>query len=163
MGKFDDFNKKINVAELNKQIAEAKENGGTGDYPEIPEGTYRVKLNKMEVGTCGPKAKTPGAPLLKVDFVIQEGDFKKHHLFMNKVLYTDRNDEQWNLGKCLNGVIGWLDSLEPSEEVGEVVFEDYEQFSELILDIAEDIAPLEYDVKYDPDAFNSISVEEVYE
>ena len=163
MGKFDSFNQAINLDEINKQIDEAKANGGTGDYPEIPEGTYRVKLHKMEVGECGPKAKNPGAPLLKVDFVIREGDYKKHHLFMNKVLYTDRNDEKWNLGKLLNGVIGWLDSLEPSEDVGSVVFVNYNQFSELVLDIAEDVAVLEYDVAYDPDAFNAISIEEVYE
>jgi hypothetical protein len=59
--------------------------------------------------------------------------------------------------------LGWLETLEPSDDIGPVFFEDYDQFSDLVLDIAEDIAELEYDVEYDPDEFNSIHIEEVYE
>jgi hypothetical protein len=77
---------------------------------------------------------------------------------MNRVLYGTKND-----ANMIASAEGWLDSLEPSDEIGAVIFEDYDQFADLVLDIAEDIAELEYDVEYDPNEFNSISIEEVYE
>lgn len=163
MSDFSKFEQNINFDELEEDIKEAKENGGTGDYPEVPKGDYIVTLEKLEVGECGPNAKIPGAPLLKADFKIKEGDFKNSHLFVNKVLYTDRNDEKWNMAKLMANVLGWLESLEPSEEVGDIVFESYEQLNELILDIGEDVSELEYEVKYDKDGFNAVKIEEVYE
>lgn len=160
---FSKFDELVNYDELQEGIKEAQENGGTGDYPEVEKGEYIVTLEKLEVGECGPNAKIPGAPLLKADFKITEGDFKNSHLFVNKALYTDRNDEKWNMAKLMANVLGWLENLEPSEEVGDIVFESYEQLNDLILDIGEDVSELEYKVKYDKDAFNAVSVVEVYE
>lgn len=158
MGRFDDFNKAINTADIKHITA----NNGTGEYKEVPKGEYIVKLSKMEVTKCGSNAKTPGAPLLKVDFKIIDGDYNNYHLFMNKVLYTDRTDDKWNNKVLLEGVLGWLVTLEPSEDI-EVAFDDYNQFDELILDIAEDVASVEYKVNYDPDGFYNIHIEDVYE
>ena len=168
MGKFTEFNKKINMNDLQDQMAAAADQNGNGNFEEVTAGKYRVHLVKMEVGECGEKAKIPGAPLLKVDFKILPSEefgnkFKNSHLFMNKVLYTDRNDDKWNMGKLMKNVIGWLDTLAPSEDIGEIQFEDYDQFADLILDIAEDVSSLEYDITYDPDGFNSIQIDEVYE
>lgn len=163
MGKFDAFNQKVNLEEINKQMENAANDNGTGDFEEVPSGQYRVKLVKMEVGVTGDKAKTPGAPIMKADFKILGPDHKNQHLFLNKVLYTDRTDDKWNMGKLMKNVIGWLDSLQPFEDIPPITFEDYDQFSDLVLDIAEDISDLEYDVTYDPDAFNAIKIEEVYE
>lgn len=159
MGKFDNF--KL-PDDMKKQMEKAAKDNGRSNLGNLPKGDYRVRLNKMEVGECGPSAKLPGAPMLKADFVVVEGDKKKWHMFMNKVLYTDRDDDKWNMGKLINGVLGWLQSLDPSEDVGDVVFEDYDQFSELVLDIAEDISIGEYDVSYDPDEFYSIKINESY-
>ena len=36
MGKFDEFNKKVNLKELEKQQKEVREGSGSGDYPEVP-------------------------------------------------------------------------------------------------------------------------------
>jgi hypothetical protein len=168
MGKFDSFNKKVNLDSLQDQMAKAADQNGTGDFKDVEKGQYRVQLVKMEVGECGPKAKIPGAPLLKVDFKILPSEefgnkFKNSHLFLNTVLYTDRDDDKWNMGKLMKNVIGWLDSLEPSDDIGEVQFEDYDQFADLVLDIAEDVSSLEYDITYDPDGFNKIQIDEVYE
>lgn len=162
MGKFDDFNKAIDLKGLNKQMQDVKDSNG-GNFQDLPAGKYRIKLVKMEVGACGSKAKTPGAPLLKADFKVTSTKFKNQHMFMNKVLFTERSDDSWNMGKLMFNVIGWLNTLEPSDDVGPVVFEDYDQFSNLIMDIAEDVSDLEYDVEYDPDAFNAIKVIEVLE
>lgn len=153
MGKFSKFNEQVDLKKLRQESEEIKKNGGTGDYPDIEAGTYHGKFEKLEV-----KETKDGRPMLSAMFRITEGNHKKGCLFMNRVLYGTKND-----ANMIASAEGWLDSLEPSEDIGAVIFEDYDQFADLVLDIAEDIAGLEYDVEYDPDAFNSISIEEVYE
>lgn len=142
----------VDYKSLNEQIKDAKENGGTGNYSELEAGTYTCKVEKLEI-----KPTKDGRPMLSAMFRIVEGEHKKQCLFFNRVLYGTKND-----GNMINSAIGWLESLEPSEDI-EVGFETYDQFEELVLDIAEDIAELTYEVAYDPDAFNNISIEDVYE
>lgn len=150
---FSKFDEQVNLDQLKKDAEEIKKNGGTGDYPEIEAGTYHGKVEKLEVG-----ATKDNRPMLKAQFRITEGEHKKSCLFMNRVLYGTKND-----ANMIASAVGWLETLEPSEDVGLVAFESYSQFADLVLDIAEDIAELEYDVDYDPDAFNNISIEEVFE
>lgn len=152
MGKFAKFNEQVDLKTLKGEAEEIKKNGGTGEYKELEEGVYHGKFEKLEV-----KETKDGRPMLSAMFRITEGEHKKSCLFMNRVLFGTKND-----ANMIASALGWLETLEPSEYI-DVVFEDYDQFSELVLDIAEDIAELEYDVNYDPDAFNSISIEDVYE
>lgn len=149
---FSKFDKQVDLNQLKKEAEEIKKNGGTGDYPETEEGIYHGKIEKLEVGTT-----KDGRPMLTVQFRITEGNYAKRCLFMNRVIYGTKND-----ANMIASALGWLETLEPSEEVGPVVFESYSQFSELVLDIAEDIAELEYEVEYDPDAFNNISIIEAF-
>lgn len=153
MADFSKFDKEIDLAQLRKEAEEIKKNGGTGEYPEIEEGIYRGKFEKLEVGTT-----KDGRPMLRAMFRITEGEHKKQCLFMNRVLYGTKND-----ANMIASAEGWLETLEPSEDVGDVIFKGYDDFADLVMDIAEDISELEYDVNYDPDAFNSITIEEVYE
>lgn len=153
MADFSKFDKQIDLAQLRKEAEEIKKNGGTGEYPEIEPGTYRGKFEKLEVGTT-----KDGRPMLRAMFRILEGAHKKSCLFMNRVLFGTKND-----ANMIASAEGWLESLEPSEDVGDVIFKGYSEFADLVMDIAEDISELEYDVNYDPDAFNSITIEEVYE
>ena len=153
MGKFSDLDKQIDFDALRKETDEIKKNGGTGEYKEIPAGEYHGKFEKLEVGTT-----KDGRPMLKAMFRITDGEYKKHCLFMNRVLYGTKND-----ANMIASAEGWLETLEPSDEVGAVIFRGYDAFSDLVMDIAEDISELEYDVDYDPDMFNSIEVVEVYE
>lgn len=162
---FSKFDANINEAELAKQLEEAK-NNPQGDSLETPAGNYVTKIEKMEVG-----ATKDGRPMFKVQMrVIEAGEnakedvkeylshFKKKKpcLFMNRVLYGTKND-----ANMISGVIGWLQKLEPSQTVE---FKSYSQFADLVLDIFEEVADaVELDVKYDPDAFNSISIEEVFD
>lgn len=152
MGKFSKFNEQVDLKALRDEAEEIKKNGGTGEYQEIEEGTYHGKFEKLEV-----KETKDGRPMLSAMFRITKGERKKSCLFMNRVLYGTKND-----ANMIASAEGWLETLEPSEDIV-VAFEDYDQFSELVLDIAEDIAELEYDVYYDPDAFNSVHIKEVYE
>lgn len=150
---FSKFDEQVNLDQLKKDAEEIKKNGGTGDYPEIEEGIYHGFVEKLEVG-----ATKDGRPMLKCQFRITGDNHKNSCLFMNRVLYGTKND-----ANMIASAEGWLESLEPSEDIGPVVFESYKQFAELVLDIAEDIAELEYDVEYDPNAFNNISIVDVFE
>lgn len=147
---FSKFDAKINEAELAKQLEEAKNNAPQSDR-EVSAGNYTVKIEKMELG-----ATKDGRPMFKVQCRILEGEFKKWCLFMNRVIYGTKND-----ANMISSVIGWLQKLEPSVPVE---FKNYSQFSELVLDIFEEVADaVELDVYYDPEAFNSISIEEVFD
>ena len=147
---FTKFDSMINEAELSKQLEEAKNNAPQTNK-EVPAGNYTVKVEKMEVG-----ATKDGRPMFKVQCRILEGEFKKWCVFMNRVLYGTKND-----ATMISSVIGWLQKLEPSMVVE---FKNYSQFSDLVLDIFEEVADaVELDVAYDPDAFNSISIEEVFD
>lgn len=150
---FSKFDEQVNLDELTQNTKEIKANGGVGNFADIEKGTYHGKVEKLEVGTT-----KDGRPMLKCQFRITEEPHKKSCLFMNRVIYGTKND-----ANMIASAIGWLESLEPSEGIGDVEFESYSQFADLVLDIAEDIAELEYDVDYDPDAFNNISIAEVYE
>ena len=147
---FTKFDSMINEAELSKQLEEAKNNAPQTNK-EVPAGNYTVKVEKMEVG-----ATKDGRPMFKVQCRILEGEFKKWCVFMNRVLYGTKND-----ATMISSVIGWLQKLEPSMTVE---FKNYSQFADLVLDIFEEVADtVELDVAYDPEAFNSISIEEVFD
>lgn len=150
---FSAFDKQINLDQLKKDTEEIKKNGGTGDFPEIPAGNYNAKVEKLELG-----ATKDGRPMLRAMFRITEGDYKKHCLFFNRVLFGTKND-----ANMIAGAMTWLESLEPSEDVGPIVFNGYSDLAELVMDIAEDISDLEYKVEYDPDEFNSVSIVEAFE
>jgi len=147
---FSKFDATINEAELSKQLEEAKNNAPQTDK-QVPAGNYTVKIEKMEVG-----ATKDGRPMFKVQCRILEGEFKKWCIFLNRVLYGTKND-----ATMISSAIGWLQKLEPSVAVE---FKNYSQFSDLVLDIFEEVADaVELDVEYDPEAFNSISVKEVFD
>lgn len=150
---FSKFDEQVNLEQLQKDAEEIKANGGTGDFPELEEGTYHGKFENLELG-----ATKDGRPMLKAMFRITEGENKKSCLFFNRVLYGTKND-----ANMIAGALTWLEELEPSEDIGPVVFNGYKAFADLVMDIAEDISELEYDVYYDPNAFNSIHVEDVFE
>lgn len=153
MSDFSKFDKQIDLKQIRKDAEEIKKNGGTGDFPELPAGEYKVKCENLEVGTT-----KDGRPMLKAMFRITEGDHKKQCMFFNRVLFGTKND-----ANMIATAEGWLETLEPSEDVGDVIFRGYDKFAALVMDIAEDISELEYDVEYDPDSFNPVKILEVYE
>ena len=169
MGKFSKFNEQVDLAALNAEKEDIKKNGGTGESLEAPAGVYRAVCEKLEV-----RETKDGRPMLSAMFRIQYASDdhgnndnakeymthftnKKPCVFMNRVLFGTKND-----ANMIASAEGWLESLAPSEDIV-VVFADYDQFADLVLDIAEDISELQYDIEYDPDEFNSIHILEVYE
>ena len=149
---FDKINRSVDLEGLRKDVENASANG-TGDFPTIPAGMYEVALASMEIK--GTKAD-PNRPMLAVSFKILTGEYKNQRIFMNRVLLGTKND-----ANMIKSAEGWLASLDSGVST---VFEDYKQFNQVVLDVAEAIdGKLEYAVDYDPDRFNSISVEEVFE
>ena len=152
MGKFAKFNSQIDTKQLNKDVEEAIKNGGTGEYETVPDGTYTVSFEKLEV-----KETKDGRPMLSVMARIREGDHKKQCLFMNRVLFGTKND-----ANMIASAVGWLEKLECETEIK---FEDYDQFADLVLDVFEELEEYKVmaEVEYKESAFNSITIKETWE
>lgn len=151
MTDFSKFDKAIDKDQMKKDMEEARKNSGNTD---VPDGTYTAKVDKLEI-----KATKDGRPMLSAQFRITEGELKKKCVFLNRVLYGTKND-----AAMIASAEGFLKKLEPSEDVGAILFESYSQFADLVMDIMEDIdGALEYEIEYKKDAFNPITIKEVYE
>jgi hypothetical protein len=157
MSIFDKFDNQVTMAEIEKQKAAAAEN----NYEEVPAGKYIAKIEKMELGTT----KDGTRPMFKVQMRLVEGydeteafvakyKNKKPCVFMNRVLYGTKND-----GLMIAGIETWLNKIGFETPV---VFRGYADFAQVVMDCAEACAGLEFAIKYDPNAFNSITIEEVY-
>lgn len=136
----------------------AKEN--TYDNTPLPAGTYRVKVEKIELTET---KKEPKRPMGKIQFRIVEGKHKKQCLFWNKILVGYTQEGQLNaLG--LKIFDDFLNSLEPTFEVSFSKCKGFEDYKDLLLDVAEDIEALTYDIelKYNGD-FPEYKVLAVYE
>ena len=149
---FSKFDSQVDMEQLKNDVNEAKKN--ESQFSEVEAGTYYGKVEKMEISET-----RDGRPMFKMQFRITEGDHKKQCLFMNRVVFGTKND-----AVMINSVLGFLEKLEPSEDVGPIEFESYSQLNDLVLDVMEDIDEvLEYEVEYDPEAFNNISINEAFE
>jgi hypothetical protein len=119
---FKKFNQQFPADKMRRDMAEAAKNGG--NFEQLPEGEYTVKLDKMELGES-----SKGALMIKAQFRIIEGDHKNQCIFVNRVLTGTKND-----GFMMIKAQEFLDSMDSGIAVN---FEDWEQFNDLILDIAE--------------------------
>lgn len=154
---FSKFDKQVDLDQLKHDAEEATKNGGSG-YPEIEDGIYIGKFEKLELGET-----KDGRPMFKAMFRITEGDHKKSCLFMNRVIYGTKND-----ASMIGSVSGFLRNLEAEDRDGNLIdtsFESYAQFNDMIMDVAEaiDELGLEYEIDYQKDAFNNISINEVFD
>ena len=148
---FDKINRSVDLEGLRKDVENASENG-TGDFPTIPAGQYEVALVSLEIkGT-----KKDNRPMLAASFKILSGEYKNQRLFMNRVIYGTKDD-----GRMIKSAVGWLNTLDSGVDVA---FQDYKQFADLVMDVAEAIdGKIEYAVEYDDSQFNSIKITEVFD
>lgn len=148
---FDKINRSVDLEGLREDVKNASANG-TGDFPTVPAGQYEVTLVSLEIkGT-----KKDNRPMLAASFKILSGEYKNQRLFMNRVIYGTKND-----ANMIKSAVGWLNTLESGLDVA---FQDYKQFADLVMEVAEAVdGKLEYAVDYDSDKFNSISITEVFE
>ena len=160
MSIFDKFDKAVDMDKINKQKAEAAQHGG---YEEVPAGKYIARIENMELGMT----KNDDRPMFKVQMRLVEGcgtaedkflakyTNKKPCIFMNRVIFGTKND-----GNMIASVEGWLNKLGLGKTI---VFAGYSNFAQEILDAAEECEKLEFEIEYDPKAFNSISVTDVFD
>lgn len=148
---FDKINRSVDLEGLREDVKNASANG-TGDFPTVPAGQYEVALVSLEIkGT-----KKDNRPMLAASFKILSGEYKNQRLFMNRVIYGTKND-----ANMIKSAVGWLNTLESGLDVA---FQDYKQFADLVMEVAEAVdGKLEYAVDYDSDKFNSISITEVFD
>ncbi len=148
------FNRAVDLDGLKKDMASAGKNKGKRDYPEIPAGQYEVKLASLEQKLTKSGEKRP---MVSASFKIIKGKYKNQRIFENKVIFGTKND-----GAMIKGVCSFLDSLDSGLDID---FEDYGQFADLVMDVAEAVEEngLEYVVEYDPDDFYSVSIKEVFD
>ena len=146
---FSKFDEQINTEELAKDVAAAAENNQ--QFEDTPDGTYIAKVENLEVGET-----KDGRPMLKAMFRITEGDMTKRCLFVNRVLFGTKND-----ANMIASAIGFLKSLDSGIDI---VFESYSQFADLVLDVFEEIeSTLEYEIEYKKEAFQAVSITDVFE
>lgn len=154
---FDKFDKMVDNKELKKQMDEAPE------FDDVPKGTYMVVIDKMEIKPTKAGDKLMFAVQLGITETIDAPKKQdKRKLFFNRVICGNKITERWNDGVAIKGVISWVEKLLDEDDT--IEFKNYSQFAEEILDIYQDICPVvALKVKYDPDAFNPVTIEEVFD
>ena len=149
---FAQWDNAVDMEGLQKDIQEAKENGG-GNYKEVPHGKYEVSIEKMELKAT----KEKNNPMVSIWMKICDGEYKGSLIFMNQVITQ---------GFQIHIVNEFLRSLiQDCTDAPEVEFKSYAQYAELLMDIHELIAEsFEYAVDYGQTkkGFDTFEVLEVF-
>lgn len=145
---FKKWNSAIDAEKFEKDLEEIKKNGGA-DYPEIEPGEYVVKVDKMEL-----KASKKGDPMVSIQFRIVDGEHKKACIFFNQVITQPFQIYIAN---------EFLNSLDT--EIEAAFHGDYEEYNNIILDIAEACDKLEFLLDYGENnkGYKTYKIKEVYD
>lgn len=128
---WDEFDEKIDTEGLKKDTEEAAKNG-SGNFEDVPEGTYEVEVNKMEL-----KKSSKNKPMLSIWFKILSGDKKGGIIFYNQVM--DQGFGIHNANEMLRSLDSGVD----------IEFVNFKKYHETLLDVSEAvIGSLEYALKY---------------
>lgn len=151
---FSKIDNSIDLKAFQRDINSIRSNGGSNEpFVPLDDGQYEVRVQNMEIR--GTKAD-PNRPMLAVVFEVISGKDKGKRIFFNRVLYGTKND-----ANMVKSAIGFLKKLESNIDVN---FESYQQFSDVVDDIEEDInGRLEYAITWKSEEFNSVTIDEVYE
>jgi len=145
---WDKFDQAIDTKGLQDDVKEAAENG-TGSFKEVPHGEYEVEVNKMEL-----IASKKGDPMVTIWFKVLEGEYKGSLIFMNQVITQ---------GFQIHIVNELLRSMDTGLDIK---FETYNQYGNLLMDIAEEIdGQLEFALKYGKGKkdFSTYEITDVFE
>ena len=134
---FAQWDNAVDMEGLQKDIQEAKENGG-GNFKEVPHGKYEVSIEKMELKATKEKQKPMVSIWMKI---VGDSEFKNSLIFMNQVITE---------GFQIHIVNEFLRSLvQDCADAPVVEFKSYSQYANLLMDIHELIADsFEYGVDY---------------
>ncbi|MBR5823768.1 MAG: DUF669 domain-containing protein [Paludibacteraceae bacterium] len=148
---FAKFDKNVDLEGLKADVEEAAKNdGGTGNFKEVPHDKYEVAIEKLEM-----VLSKKGDPMLSCWMKILDGDYENSRIFMNQVVTQ---------GFQFHITNEFLRSLVDGMNI-DVHFESYAQYAELVMDIHEMIdGNREYLVNYgERKGFNTFKIEEVYD
>ena len=149
---FTAFDNKVNLDELQKEVAEAD----ASTFDDVPDGTYIVGFEKMEIKLTNAKDKL----MFAVQCKIKEGEHKGRMIFFNRVI-SGNSSPKWTDGQAIKSVCTWLDKLE-TETVPEFI--NYEDFAGCVLDIFQEIqGKVEAKIEYAAKKFNPITIKEVFD
>ena len=149
---FSAFDNKVNLSELQKEVQEAKDT----EYVDVPDGTYVVSIEKMEIKLTNAKDKL----MFAVQCKIKEGEQKGRMIFFNRVI-SGNSSPKWTDGQAIKSVCTWLDKLE-TETVPEFI--NYADFADCVLDIFQEVqGKIEMEVEYAAKKFNPITIIEVFD
>ena len=151
---FDKWDKAIDTEGLAKDVAEAAENGGQGNYKEVPHGDYEVAIQQMEL-----KASKKGDPMVSIWFKVVSGEYKGSIIFYNQVI-----TQGFQIHNC-NEMLRKIASEMKEKPV--IEFRTYKQYGELLMDIFEAVEDnYEYGLHYTANKknkqFSDFKVTEVY-
>lgn len=150
---FSAFDNNVDTEQLAQDVA----NAPAQEFDEVPNGTYIVGFEAMEIKLT----KVGDKLMFAVQCKIKEGDQKGKMIFFNRVISGNKNTEKWNDGRAIKSVITWLKKLE-TETVPE--FFNYQDFADCVLDIFQEVKDVvEAEVEYKADNFNPISIKEVFD
>lgn len=101
MANWDSWNN-VNVEELNSKVEEL---GNSGDFEELPDGKYEVRLDSLEL----KPTKEKGYPMVAATFTIVEGKYTRFKMFVNQVLLMGNESDKYRVNTCNK----FLSSLRP--------------------------------------------------
>ena len=155
---FAKFDKLVNQKELKNQMEAAPE------YDEVPAGIYITEIKAMEVKETKKGDGLNFSVQMQITETIDAPKKQdKRYVFFNRKIAGNKVTDKWNDGIAIKGVISWIENL-LDEEDDPIEFKNYSQFAEEILDIYQDICSnIAVKIKYVPDAFNPIIIEEVFD
>lgn len=149
---FSAFDQKVDLQALQKEVAEYDASA----FEDVPDGTYIVGFEKMEIKRTNAKDKL----MFAVQCKIKEGDHKGRLLFFNRVI-SGNSSPKWTDGMAIKSVCTWLDKLE-TETIPEFI--NYEDFADCVLDIFQEVqGKIEMEVEYAAKKFNPITIIEVFD
>ena len=152
---FDD----VDLEALQKEVDEAEDT----DFADVPDGTYIVSIEKMEIKLTNAGDKLMFAVQCKIKENLQGNGQENRMIFFNRVISGNKNTETWNDGKAIKSVMTWVNKL-LAEDEEPVTFVNYSDFADQILDVFQSVqGSIELEVDYAAKKFNPITIKEVYD
>lgn len=155
---FSKFDEAVNSDELKKEINEAPEQ----QFDEVPAGRYIIAIESMEVKPTKKGDKLMFSVGARIKETVEAAKKQDNRcIFFNRVISGNRSTETWNDGRAIKGVLTWLSEIVDHD----VEFESYSKFAAEVESIFKDEVEdaIEIEIDYDPEAFNPISIVEVYD
>jgi len=151
---YSKFEQNVDMEALQQDVENAN------DFEDVPDGTYIVGIDKMEI----KETKAGDKLMFSVAAKIKEGEFQNRLLFFNRVI-CGNSSPRWTDAQAIKSVITWVNKLLAPGEAP-VEFVNYEDFDCQILDVFQSVKDtVEIEMEWKAKNFNPMHFEadDVYE